>query len=130
MNMEFLQQMGLSEEVINEIMAEHERNLGELRAELEGQLSAKDEELKELRTGYAIDMELAGLGAKNFTAVKALLDMDNLDLEAGVEGLKEQLEQIRRENDYLFADPQTPVVVGPTAPKTEKGFGFKFTGVR
>ena len=130
MNREILQQMELSEEVINEIMAEHERSLGEMRAELEDQLSAKDEELKELRTGYAIDMELAGLGAKNFKAVKALLDMEALDLSEGVEGLREQLEQIRRENGYLFADPQIPVVVGPTAPKTEKGFGFKFTGVR
>ena len=128
--MEFLQQLELGEEVINEIMAEHERCLGELRAELEGQLSARDEELKELRTGDAIDMERAGLGAKNFKAVKALLDMEALDLSEGVEGLREQLEQIRRENSYLFTDPQTPGVVGPTAPKTEKGFGFKFTGVR
>ena len=130
MNREFLEGKGLSEEVIDEIMAEHELGLGEMRAELEEQLAAKDEELKGLRTGYAIDMELAGLGAKNFKAVKALLDMEALDPDEGIQGLREQLEQIRRENSYLFEDPQVPVVVGPTAPKTEKGFGFKFTGVR
>lgn len=130
MNREFLEEKGLSEEVIDEIMAEHERCLGESRAELEEQLSAKDEELKGLRTDFAVERELIGLGAKNLKAVKALLDMDTLDLEAGAEGLREQLETIRRENGYLFADPQVPVVVGPTAPKTEKGFGFKFTGVR
>lgn len=120
MDREFLEQKGLSGEVIDEILAE-----------FAGQLSAKDEELSRLQTEFAIERELMGLGAKNFKAVKALLDMEALkNAEDGAEELARQLEQIRQENGFLFSDPHTPVVTGPTAVKADKGFGFKFTGVR
>ena len=131
MNREFLEQKGLSEELIDEILAEHERCVEELRTEFAGQLSAKEEELSELRTEHAIEKELTGLGAKNLKAVKALLDMDALkNGENSAEELARQLELIRRENGFLFSDPKVPVVTGPTAAKADKGFGFKFTGLR
>ena len=131
MNREFLEEKGLSGEVIDEILTEFENAAAQLRAELTGQLSAKDEELSGLRTEFAIEKELAGLGAKNFKAVKALLDMDALkNGEDFAEELARQLEQIRQENGFLFSDPRVPVVTGPTAARADKGFGFRFTGVR
>ncbi len=131
MNREFLEERGIGDEVIGEILAEHQRLVDELKAEMESRLSDKEREMEDLRTDFAIDRELTGLGARNLKAVKALLDMEALRSgENGLDGLGEQLEKIRRENGYLFADRNTPVVTGPTAPRTNDGFGFRFTGVR
>ena len=131
MNREFLEEKGLSEEVIEAILAEHENAVAQLQEGFAAELSAKDAELEELRTEFAIERELTGLGAKNLKAVKALLDMDALkNGEDRQSELARQLEEIRRDNSYLFGTPGIPVVTGPTAAGAGKGFGFKFTGVR
>ena len=124
MDRKFLEEKGLDEEVIDEIIAEHEKLMDELRVELEAKISEKEEEMEELRRDFDIDRELTGLGAR-----KALLDKEALRT-GDPEELVKQLEKIRRENGYLFAGSNTPVATGPTAPRTEKSFGFKFTGVR
>lgn len=129
MDRKFLEEKGLDEEAIDEIIAEHEKLMDELRVELEAKISEKEEEMEELRRDFDIDRELTGLGARNHKAVKALLDKEALRT-GDPEELVKQLEKIRRENGYLFAGSNTPVATGPTAPRTEKSFGFKFTGVR
>ena len=131
MSMEFLQELGLGEEAAGQIMAEFEKALQAVHQELEERLAAREREMEELRTDFAVDKELTGLGAKNLKAVKALLDMDALRASEDSQAeLTRQLEEIRRENGYLFKDGRLPVAAGPTSARTGKGFGFKFTGVR
>ena len=126
MNMEFLTGLGLDDETAGRIMAEHESDV----RELEGRLNDRDRQMDELRLDGDIDRELPGLGARNLRAARALLDMEALRASADREAeLLAQLEEIRRENGYLFRDGHTPVVSGPTA-RAERGFGFRFTGVR
>ncbi len=126
MNMEFLTGLGLDDETAGRIMAEHESDV----RELEGRLNDRDRQMDELRLDGDIDRELTGLGARNLRAARALLDMEALRASADREAeLLAQLEEIRRENGYLFRDGHTPVVSGPTA-RAERGFGFRFTGVR
>jgi predicted nucleic acid-binding Zn-ribbon protein len=69
-----------------------------------------------LKFDHALDGALSGAKAKNGKAVKALLDAELLKLadDGSISGLKEQLEKIKSENDYLFESetPTPKIVVG------------------
>lgn len=81
------------------------------QAEAEGK-----KKLEALQFEHALESALSGAKAKNAKAVKALLDLDGLKLNNGeVIGLKEQLEKIKADNDYLFeSDKNNPTIVKPT----------------
>jgi len=72
-------------------------------------------QIQTLKFEHALDGALAGAKAKNAKAVKALLQADALKLneaDGSILGLKEQLEKIKSEADYLFEnDTPTPKVV-------------------
>jgi len=56
-----------------------------------------------MQKDYAIDLALHEAGARNTKAVKALLDDKIITIsDNGVVGLKEQIETIKTNNDYLF----------------------------
>jgi hypothetical protein len=64
-----------------------------------------------LKFDHALDGALSGAKAKNPKAVKALLSSDALkynEADGSIVGLNEQLEKIKSENDYLFADAKEP----------------------
>ena len=68
----------------------------------------KEEQAKQLKT--ALDRELTAVGARNVTAVKALLDMGKISLVDGVlQGLSEQVWELKRDNNFLF-DETTEMV--------------------
>ena len=77
--------------------------------------AAKDAEAKVYQVRYesALADALKASKAKNVKAVRALLDEANLKLtDDGLVGLKEQLEKVKPENDYLFeSDMPTPKIV-------------------
>ena len=72
-------------------------------------------QIQQLKFEHALDGALVGAKAKNAKAVKALLQTDALKLneaDGSILGLKEQLEKIKSENDYLFeSDTPTPKIV-------------------
>jgi DNA repair exonuclease SbcCD ATPase subunit len=72
-------------------------------------------QIQALKFDHALDQALAGAKAKNSKAVKALLSMEGLklnDADGSIVGLKEQLEKIQSENDYLFeSDQPAPKIV-------------------
>lgn len=69
-----------------------------------------DAKVHQLEFDYALTAALTGAKARNTTAVKALLNMDGLKLSEGnIIGLKEQLDKLKSENDYLF-ESETPAV--------------------
>lgn len=74
-----------------------------------------EKELEKIKFNHAIEKALAGAKARNIKAVKALLDMEGLKFNDGeIVGLKDQLERIKSENDYLFdSDDGTPEIVLP-----------------
>ena len=60
-------------------------------------------QLESIKFDHALDGALSAAKAKNAKAVRALLNVDGLKLsDDGILGLKEQLEKIKSENDYLF----------------------------
>jgi len=72
-------------------------------------------QIQQLKFEHALDQALAGAKAKNVKAVRALLQMDALKLneaDGSIVGLKEQLEKLQSEADYLFeSDQPAPKVV-------------------
>lgn len=58
-----------------------------------------------LRRDSAIDLALSARRAKNSRAARALLDLDSIKLEGDkLTGLDEQLEEIQKENPWLFGE--------------------------
>lgn len=88
----------------------------EWKAKAEQAEQAAQAELAKLKFEHALDGALAGAKSKNNKAVRALLDTELLKLaeDGSISGLKEQLEKIQAENDYLF-ESTTP------APKIVSG---------
>ena len=79
---------------------------------------AKDEahaaEIKQLKIDSAIESALTGAKAKNNLAVKALLkDLDKAEIgdDGLIKGLAEQIESLRKSDEYLFEakEPKTKV---------------------
>lgn len=62
-------------------------------------------ELGRLRLENAMDAALAAAGARNGKAVKSLLDLSRVKLgeDGKLEGLEEQLKEIKKSDGYLFA---------------------------
>lgn len=77
--------------------------------------AAKDAEKQVYQVRYesALSDALKASKAKNVKAVRALLNEADLKLtDDGLVGLKEQLEKVKPENDYLFeSDVSTPKIV-------------------
>ncbi len=73
-------------------------------------------EIAKLKFDHALDGALTSAKAKNAKAVKALLDTELLKLaeDGSVSGLKEQLEKIQKDNDFLFESetPDPKIVLG------------------
>ena len=79
----------------------------------QAQTDAKTQ-LAALKFDHALESALTGAKAKNAKAVQALLQRDLLKLadDGSISGLKEQLEKIQADNDYLFeSDKPAPKVV-------------------
>lgn len=71
-------------------------------------------QVSQMRFDHALDGALADAKAKNAKAVRALLSSDALKLneDGTILGLKEQLDKIKSEADYLFtSDTPTPKIV-------------------
>ena len=71
-------------------------------------------QIASLKFDHALDGALAGAKAKNAKAVKALLNANDLKLaeDGSIIGLKDQLEKVKSENDYLFeSDTPNPKIV-------------------
>jgi hypothetical protein len=71
-------------------------------------------QVAQLKFDHALDGALTGAKAKNAKAVKALLNSADLKLaeDGSIVGLKDQLEKIKSENDYLFeSEGSNPQIV-------------------
>lgn len=76
-----------------------------LQADFDQSKTEAEDNLRETKKSYEIQNALTAAGAKNAKAVTALLDVDkvNFDDNGGLIGLKEQLDKVKNDNDYLFA---------------------------
>ncbi len=143
MTREFLKGLGLDDDAVEKVMAEHGKDVeihktaakkaegrlkefegvdvNELKGEVErltGELNDEKKNGKEavekLKLDYAVDGALSKAKAKNIKAARALLDVGSMKLsaEGGVEGLDEAIEQIKKDNGYLFEGNKPTFEIG------------------
>jgi len=98
------------------------KSADEWKAKAEQAEQTAQAELAKLKFDHALDGALAGAKSKNNKAVRALLDTELLklnDADGSIVGLKDQLDKIKTENDYLFeSDTPAPKIVAGGNSKT------------
>jgi len=97
------------------------KQITDLQAKYTADTEKLAKEKADMQFNHLLDGALTGAKAKNPKAVKALLDQEGLKLNGEeIVGLKEQLEKIKSENDYLFetgeANPTFTKNTGTGAP--------------
>ena len=79
----------------------------ELQGKYEKDTKDLQDKLAQSQYNAAVDMALMGSGAKNTKALRALLDMEKIKYENDtLSGLDEQIEAIKKDNDFLFETAQ------------------------
>lgn len=171
MKREFLKELGLEQDVIDKIMAEHGKSVQTLQTDkdklegdkkalegqnktLDGQLKERDEQLKALAKmdpkelqikidqlqrenstakeayekqlkdqafDFALDIGIAGSGAKNPKMVKGAIDASKLTLVDGkLIGLDEQISAMKTSDAYAFNSTDTGSDTNPANPDDKK----------
>lgn len=60
-------------------------------------------DIKQLQISNIVERELMGAGAKNLKAVKALLNLDNAELDGeSIKGLADQIKGLQKSDGFLF----------------------------
>ena len=80
-----------------------------------------ESKIKQMRIDYAVDAALNGAKAKNLTAVKALIDLKDADIDddGKIKGLDKQLKKLTEGEDTKFLfDSESSNVAGHDKPKT------------
>ena len=126
MERKFLKDLGLSEDAVEQIMAENGKDIAAQKErlsaesqralELENRLSAEKEELLRQLHGQELDaavaMELSKEGARNLKAARALLNLENAEFseDGSIAGLMEQILSLKSapETGFLFEKPEAP----------------------
>ena len=102
---------------------EIKKNAEEYKTKFEEAESKAQKEIETLKFNHAIENALGAAKAKNVKAVKALLNMEGLKLNGDeIVGLKDQIENIKKDNDYLF-DGVEPAGTGGSKGGGQKGGG-------
>lgn len=88
-------------------------------AQLTADLTAKEEEyngkIAAMEFDAVIDDAIRGAKARNARAVKALLDIDTLRVSKNQkDDITAAIAQVKKDNDYLFADVNVPRVISDT----------------
>lgn len=111
--------------------SELQGQLKDLQKQFDDSKAKAEEQLQATKKDYEIAAALSKAGAKNDKAVKALLDTEkvNFDDNGKLIGLSEQLEAVKKDNDFLFADTnesnQKPTITSKGNPNPDGGNGTK-----
>ena len=111
--------------------SELQGQLKDLQKQFEDSKAKAEEQLQATKKDYEIAAALSKAGAKNDKAVKALLDTEkvNFDDDGKLIGLSEQLEAVKQDNDFLFADENEsnpkPTITSKGNPNPDGGNGNK-----
>ncbi len=95
---------------------EQKNQLTTLEAQLNEQKEAHEAEVRKLRLTHEIEKALGQAKAKNITATRALLDEKKIVLgdDGKLAGLREQLEEIQKSNEFLFEVEEQQAPAKPT----------------
>ena len=101
---------------------ELQKQLAEAKEANKAAKAEYESNLKKVKLDSKVETALLSAKAKNVKAVRALLDESKISLDGeNVLGLQEQLEQVKKENPYLFGDTQNPPPPAGGEPQEDKG---------
>lgn len=93
------------------------KQIDDLKAANDKTKATYDAQLKQQAKDFAIDRAIAEAKGKNPKAIKALLNLEAINLDGdNVLGLTEQIEAIKGSDTYLFDNGQAPPLGGGTNP--------------
>lgn len=93
------------------------KQIDDLKAANDKTKATYEAQLKQQAKDYAIDRAIAEAKGKNPKAIKALLNLEAINLDGdNVLGLTEQIEAIKGSDTYLFDNGQAPPLGGGTNP--------------
>ena len=100
--------------------------LADLQSKYDADTQNLNSQIQQSKVNSALEMALLSNKARNSKAVKALIDMDKIELaeDGTINGLDEQLEALKTENDFLFESeeqPKTPKIVSGGNPTGAQG---------
>ena len=101
---------------------ELKKQIETLQAENKDAKAKYELELKQLQITNAVERELIASGAKNTKAVKALLNLENAEMDGDtVKGLADQIKALKENEDskFLFAEKQ--ITTPPSGVKAGEG---------
>lgn len=104
---------------------ELKKQITELQEKNKASEKEYQETLAKIKLDNALELALTGAGARNNLAVKALLKMDNIKMDNDkVIGLTEQIEELKKTNDYLFKiEEKAPEVPAGKTPANSNSDG-------
>ena len=84
--------------------------LADLQSKYDADTQKLNEQIQQSKVSSALELALLSNKARNTKAVKALIDMEKIELDenGAIKGLDEQLEALRTENSFLFDGEQQP----------------------
>lgn len=95
---EFLEGLGLSEEVVSAILAEQEKSVQSHQAELSA-----------LKLQHAVEVAIHRAGGRSVKAISALLDLEGIENSEDMEkSLEDAIGQLKKDSGYLFEAAQAP----------------------
>ncbi len=97
--------------------AELKKQIEVLQQQNAEEKAAHEKEMAQLKLDNAVENALTAAGAKNNKALRALLDTEKIKLDSSgkLEGLEEQLKEVRKSDPYMFNEKETE-------PTSFKGF--------
>ena len=108
------------------------KQIEDLKALNETSRTDYESKISKMEFDFALDKALSGAKCKNNKALKALLNMENLELKDGsINGLKEQLESLRENDSYLFEDtmPSNTGSVGSFGNRNSETISTDYAGI-
>ncbi len=93
-------------------------------AELQAALEKKDGEIRAVKVNAAVDAALTKAGARNLTAVKALIaGLDEMELseDGSIAGLEEKISAIKASDGYLFEQRGGKISIRGARPEESSG---------
>lgn len=109
MKREFLQELGLSKEVIDAVMEENGRDIQAGKAwkeKYEHAVADHEKQVKAMEFTAALNEAISKARGRNTKAITALLDVEALQEDPA--GMEAALENLKAENGYLFEDDHFP----------------------
>ena len=91
--------------------------------EYEAKVNEYEKQIQDIKVNYALEETLKDANVRNAKVVKSLLNMENIKIDGeNISGLKEQIEELKNSDSYLFENTVTgcDLIDGKSNPSSQE----------